>query len=40
MVPGMTTTQSQANETLKIALEQKLEAVIRNFDGVRSAQGR
>ena len=35
---GMTTTQSQANETLKIALEQKLEAVIRNFDGVRSAQ--
>ena len=35
---GMTTTQSEANETKRIALEQRLEAVIRNFDGVRDAK--
>jgi len=35
---GMTTTQSEANEIKRIALEQRLGAIIRSFDGVRDAQ--
>lgn len=35
---GLTTTNSERNETLRIALEQRLEAIIRNFKGVRNAQ--
>ena len=35
---GLTTTNSERNEALKIALEQRLAAIIRNFEGVRDAQ--
>lgn len=35
---GLTTTNTERNEIMKIALEEKLAAIIRNFDGVRSAQ--
>ena len=34
---GLTTTNSERNEILKIALEEKLSAVIRTFPGVRDA---
>ena len=34
---GLTTTNSERNEILKIALEQRLSAVIRTFPGVRDA---
>ena len=35
---GLTTTNSERNETLRIALQQRLEAIIRNFEGVRDAK--